>query len=303
MAENSKQIPLEDLHGLHVGVIGMGLMGRPMALNLHKAGAQVTIASRSPGPVAEMTGKGLNAASTPCELVAVADIIIIMVSDTPAVEAVLFGDNGLASADLTGKMIIDMGTTAVTASRAFAAKISALGAAYMDAPVSGGTVAAENGTLTIMAGGSTEAFVVAESLFKVLGHHITHVGDVGAGQVAKTANQVIVGLTIGALSEALALAKQAGVDPALVRQAIMGGFAHSRVLELHGQRMVEGNFTPGGKVTTQRKDMAQALDLAESLSINLPATRLNKTLYDKLVDAGDGELDHAALYRLYDQKG
>jgi 3-hydroxyisobutyrate dehydrogenase-like beta-hydroxyacid dehydrogenase len=193
-----------------------------------------------------------------------------------------------------------MGTTALQATRKFAGEVRKKGAEYIDAPVSGGVVGAEAATLAIMAGGLDIAVERAMPLFKVLGKNITHVGDVGAGQVAKAANQVIVGLTIGAVAEALTLAKRSGVDPAKVRKALQGGFAASRVLEVHGERMVKRTFEPGGKAITQRKDLSQALDLARSLGLELPATALNMKLYDRLIESGGGELDHSALVKVID---
>ena len=166
--------------------------------------------------------------------------------------------------------------------------------------MSGGEIGAKDGTLTIMAGGTREAVSRAMPFFEVMGSHVTHVGDAGAGQIAKAANQVIVGLTIGAVAEALALAKRAGADPAKVREALQGGFAASRILEVHGQRMIDGVFVPGGKAATQRKDMQQALDLAASIGLELPATALSRDLYDRLIAAGGADLDHSGLYTVID---
>ncbi|TDJ70854.1 MAG: NAD(P)-dependent oxidoreductase [Proteobacteria bacterium] len=281
-----------------IGFIGLGLMGRPISLNLHRAGAELIIYNRSRGIVDELVGVGIEAATSPKDVAERAPIIVLMVSDTPAVERVLFGDDGVAQGLQTGAIVIDMGTTAVTATRNFAQQIKAKGAHYVDAPVSGGQVGAEAATLAIMVGASEDAFARAKPIFKVLAKNITHVGEGGAGQVAKAANQIIVGLTIGAVAEALALAKRAGVDPAKVRQALAGGFAASRILEVHGLRMVDQTFDPGGKATTQRKDLAQALELAQQLGMELPATALNRDLYDRLIEIGGGELDHSALIKV-----
>lgn len=286
------------LSDITIGFIGLGLMGRPISLNLHRAGAELIIYNRSRGVVDELVGVGIEAATSPKDVAERAPIIMLMVSDTPAVERVLFGDDGVAQGLQTGAIVIDMGTTAVTATRNFAQQIKAKGAHYVDAPVSGGQVGAEAATLAIMVGASEDAFARAKPIFKVLAKNITHVGEVGAGQVAKAANQIIVGVTIGAVAEALALAKRAGVDPAKVRQALAGGFAASRILEVHGLRMVDQTFDPGGKATTQRKDLAQALELAQQLGIELPATALNRDLYDKLIEMGGGELDHSALIKV-----
>lgn len=285
-----------DLSGRTVGVIGLGLMGKPMARALARAGATLVVSSRSPGPVAELAGEGMLAATGPAAVAGQSDTVILMLSDTPAVESVAAA---LLPALRPGHLVIDMGTTAVDATRALAAKVRAAGAEWIDAPVSGGTVAAEAATLTIMAGGTEAAFARALPLFQALGRRITLVGDSGAGQIAKTANQVIVGLTIGAVAEALALAKAAGADPARVRDAIRGGFAESRILDLHGGRMVTGDFTPGGRVVTQIKDLRQAEQLAEQCDVDLPALGLTLELFEMLAEQGDGGLDHSALYRLF----
>ncbi|NQV47101.1 MAG: NAD(P)-dependent oxidoreductase [Rhodospirillaceae bacterium] len=286
------------LKGQTIGFIGLGLMGKPMCRNLIKAGADLIVWNRSPEPRDEMASAGAAIAGGPAEVAARADVVILMLADTPAVEAVLSG--GVLESVHAGTLIIDMGTTAVMATRGFAETVAAAGGAYVDAPVSGGTLGAEAGNLTIMAGGSDSDFQRAQPILKALGAHITHVGPVGTGQVAKAANQVIVGLNIGAVAEALMLAKHAGADPAKVREALEGGFAWSRIMEVHGQRMIDGTFAPGGKATTQRKDMAQALELAAELGIEMPATVLNKGLYEKLIDMGGGDLDHSALIKALD---
>ena len=284
-----------------VGFIGLGLMGRAMSLNLYRAGIRVVIHNRSQAVVDELVSQGMIAAESPRDLANQTRTIILMVSDTPAVEQVLLGENGLIDALTPDHVVVDMGTTAVTATRRLAQRVSAKGADYVDAPVSGGQIGAEAGTLTIMAGGSEAALRRVLPLFQVLGEHITHVGAVGAGQVAKAANQVIVGLTIGAVAEALTLAKRAGVDPAKVRQALVGGFAASRILEVHGERMISGRFQPGGKVATQHKDLSQALALAEELGLDMPATALNRELYARLLAMGGAELDHSALIKVLDR--
>lgn len=287
------------LAGFTIGFIGLGLMGRPMSVHLMRAGASVIISNRSRGVVDELAGFGMTPVNSPREVAERADVVILMVPDTPAVEAVLLAENGVVGGLRGGAVVVDMGTTAVAATLAFAQRVAAAGAEYVDAPVSGGQLGAEAATLTIMAGGSDEAVARVRPIFEVLGQTITHVGDVGAGQVAKAANQVIVGITIAAVAEALALGRRAGVDPERLRSALMGGFAASRVLEVHGARMAQGDYRPGGKVTTQRKDMEQALVLAADLGLELPTTALVRDLFDRLAAQGDGALDHAALYRLY----
>ena len=288
------------LSGHVVGFIGLGLMGRPMAMNLHAAGAEIVIHNRSRVVVDALAAEGLSPANSPREVAERAPVVIVMATDTPAVEQIVGGDDGIARGVVPGGLVIDMGTTAVEATREFARTIEGRGAQYVDAPVSGGEIGAKAGTLTIMAGGSQEAVARAMPCFEVMGASVTHVGDVGAGQIAKAANQVIVGLTIGAVAEALALAKRAGADPSKVREALQGGFASSRILEVHGQRMIDGAFTPGGKATTQRKDLQQALDLAASIGLALPATTLTRDLYDRLIASGGGDLDHSGLYTVID---
>ncbi|MAY68749.1 MAG: 2-hydroxy-3-oxopropionate reductase [Rhodospirillaceae bacterium] len=289
---------MTNLAGRTIGFIGLGLMGRPMARNLMQAGAKLVITNRSQGVIEELSKEGMTPAASPRAAAEAADIVICMLSDTPALEQVLMGQDGVfAAANLQGKLVVDMGTSKLLVTRMLAAKAQELGADYVDAPVSGGTLGAEAGNLTIMAGGSDAAFDRALPVLQVLGGKITHVGPTGAGQVAKAANQVIVGLNIGAVAEALSLAQAAGVDPGKVREALGGGFADSRILEVHGQRMVEGKFTPGARCPIQRKDMDQAMELADHLGIELPATALSRDLYDRVIAAGDGGLDHAGLIR------
>lgn len=284
-----------------IGIIGLGLMGKPMARNLAKAGATLVVYNRSKAAVEELAKEGMRPATSAREVAANAPVVIMMLTDTPAVDAVLHGSDGVIAGIKPAALVIDMGTTAVASTRDFAAEVRAKAADYVDAPVSGGQVAAVAGTLTIMAGGSEAGFACAKPLFEAMGRTITHVGEVGAGQVAKTANQIIVALTIGAVAEALSIAKAAGVDPAKVRQAIRGGFAESRILELHGQRMIDKTFAPGGRARVQRKDVIQALDLARQCGIEMPALAQNLTLWDRLIEAGDGDLDHSALIRVYDR--
>lgn len=293
---------MSEIEGIRIGLVGLGFMGKPMARNLATAGAVMTVHNRSRASVDELASEGMTPAASPEEVAETSDVIITMLTDTPAVEAVMTGPNGVFNGLSAGKLVIDMSTTKVPATRTFGEGAADKGADYVDAPVSGGTIGAENGTLTIMAGGSDEAFARALPVLNVLGQRITHVGPIGTGQVAKAANQVIVGLNIGAVAEALALARRAGADPAKVREALSGGFADSRILEVHGQRMIDGAFEPGAKSTIQRKDMDQALELAAQLGLEMPATSLNRDLYDKLIANGDGDLDHAALIKAIDPK-
>jgi len=289
------------LQGQKTGFIGLGLMGKPMARNLANAGADLIVHNRSSASIDELVSEGMAAGGSPSGTAQGADIIIMMLPDTPTVEKILLGENGVLVGLKPGSLVIDMGTTKVPVTRAFAKAIEDKGCDYLDAPVSGGTIGAENATLTIMAGGTDAAFKRAHPILNVLGSRITHIGSAGTGQVAKAANQVIVGLNIGAVAEALTLAKHAGADPAKVREALAGGFADSRILEVHGQRMIDDTFEPGARATVQRKDMDQALELAAELGIELPATSLSRDLYDWLIENGGADLDHAALIKAIDR--
>lgn len=291
---------MDSIKGRTIGFIGLGLMGKPMSRNLHRAGAILVIHNRSCAVVDELTGEGMSPAASPREVAERSETVILMTSDTPAVEQVLFGANGLLKGLRPGQLIIDMGSSDVTATRRFAEGVIAAGGDYLDAPVSGGQIGAEQATLAIMVGGSEAAFNRARPVFAALGRNITHVGRPGAGQVAKIANQLIVGVTIGAVAEALALAKHAGIDMAKLREALMGGFAQSRILEVHGQRMVEGRFPPGAYATTQRKDISQGQSLAASIDLALPFLDVCGEQYDRLIQQGYGKLDHSGLFKLYE---
>ncbi len=290
------------LDGWKIGFIGLGLMGKPMARNLHAAGADVSLTSRSSGPAEELAGEGMTALATPREVTKASDLVIIMVTDTSAVDKVLHGPNGVIAGLAPGKTIIDMSTTKVRETREWADEVKAAGAFYIDAPVSGGTVGAEAGNLTIMIGGASDALATAMPVFEVLGQNITHIGDVGAGQVTKTANQAIVGITLAAVAEGLTLAARAGVDPAKVRTALLGGFAESRVLDLHGGRMVEREFTPGGRASVHHKDILQALELADQVGLDLLSTRTNLELWQKMMDRGWQDLDQAGIIRAVEEE-
>lgn len=288
------------LDGWKIGFIGLGLMGKHMARNLHAAGAYVVIHNRSRAIVDELAAEGMTPATSPSGVAKRSSVILLMLTNTPAVEAVLSGIDGVLDGLSDGDIVIDMSTTKVPTTRELAAAVRAKGAEYIDAPVSGGTTGAKAGTLNIMAGGTATAIECAQPIFDVLSSKLTHVGDVGSGQISQAANQMIVGLSIGAVAEALTLAKKAGADLALVRQAIQGGFADSKILDVHGQRMIDDSFIAGAHSTTQRKDMDEAIELAQSLGLNLPATTLNRDLYDQMIEAGHGNLDHAALIKAID---
>ena len=289
---------MKSLDSMKIGFIGLGLMGKPMARNLKRAGAQVSVYNRSRQKVDELTKEGFTPLTSPAEA-AKSSVVICMVSDTAAVEEILFGDNGIINAAPADSLVIDMGTTEVGATRKFAIRLIEAGFHFVDAPVSGGEVGAIEGTLSIMVGASESDMQRVKPILDVLGKQVVHVGNVGSGQIAKAANQIIVGLTIGAVAEAFALARDGGADLDKVWQALSGGFADSRILQLHGRRMIEQNFVPGGTALTQHKDLSQALTFADSNATNLPSTELCRDLYEKLIRQGDGQMDHSALFRIY----
>lgn len=281
---------------MNIGFIGLGVMGRPMAENLIDAGHALVL-NRIKPVSQHLLDKGGKAADTPRAVAQSADIVILMLPDTPDVEAVLFGKDGVAEGLSKGKLVIDMSSISPVATKDFAARIEALGCDYLDAPVSGGEVGARSASLTIMIGGRQTAFDRARPLFEAMGKNITLVGGVGDGQTAKVANQIIVGLTIEAVSEALLFAKRAGADPAKVRSALMGGFAASRVLEVHGERMVRETFDPGFRMRLHRKDMTLAVDAARALDLALPNTAMVQQLMNAAIAGGDGDQDHSVLIR------
>jgi len=288
------------LNNQTIGFIGLGLMGRPMAKNLRAAGANLHLFTRSQDAIHDLINDGAANHLTARELALKvgANPIIIMVTDTPSIKAVLTGPDGLLAGLSKGAIVIDMGTTQVMDTKDFAALVGEKGAHYIDAPVSGGEVGAKETSLSIMMGGAEEDIARALPLMQVMGKNITHIGPVGCGQITKTANQMIVALTIGAVAEALVLAQSAGADPAKVREALIGGFASSRILELHGKRMVDESFTPGARSTVQLKDVNQALALADDLNIKLPGLEANKALWVKMIEFGWGDLDHSALIKI-----
>jgi len=282
--------------GLNIGFIGLGIMGSPMAQNLQKAGHQLFIYSRS--KVAdELVQGGATVCVSSAEVAKRGDIIITMLPDTPQVDEVLFGDKGVAAGLSAGKVVVDMSSIAPLATKAFAKKINALGCDYLDAPVSGGEVGAKAASLTIMVGGPQAAFDRVNPLFEVMGKNITLVGGNGDGQTTKVANQIIVALNIEAVSEALLFASKAGADPAKVRQALMGGFAASRILEVHGERMVKRTFNPGFRIELHQKDLNLALKGAKAMGVSLPNTAATQELFNTCAAHGMGGLDHSALCR------
>lgn len=287
-----------NLAGRVIAIVGLGLMGAPMAKQLQAHGATLRVWNRSAEKAEALAGEidGVTVCTILREAATGAAATIVMVTDANAVEAVVFDpQSGIERGLAQDGLLIDMGTTSVLRTRDFADRLRASGGEWLDAPVSGGTVAAEAGTLTIMAGGSDTAFFRAKPLFEAMGGRITHVGAIGAGQIAKSANQMIVGLTIGAVAEAFALARHTGVEPAKIREALFGGFAHSRILELHGERMVDRDYAPRAKCSIQRKDVSEAVQLAESVGLELPGLRANLDLWNHMVDNGMADLDHSAL--------
>jgi 2-hydroxy-3-oxopropionate reductase len=279
-----------------LGFIGLGIMGSPMAGHLIAAGHTVYLNTRSKVPAALLEAGGKACVSAQ-EVAQKADIIFLMLPDTPDVEAVLFGDNGVASGLRAGKTVVDMSSISPVDTKAFAARINALGCAYMDAPVSGGEVGAKAASLTIMVGAAEDTFNTVLPLLQLMGKNITLVGGNGDGQTCKVANQIIVALNIAAVGEALLFASKAGADPAKVRQALMGGFAASRILEVHGERMVKRTFNPGFRIGLHQKDLGLALNGAKALGLSLPQTAGAAQLMQVCSAHGLGNLDHSALVR------
>jgi len=281
---------------LKLGFIGLGIMGAPMAGHLVKAGHTLFVNTRSQVP-ADLLAAGATNCSSAQDVAKRADIIFLMLPDTPDVEKVLFSEDGVASGLSKGKTVVDCSSIDPIATKGFAAKIRALGCNYLDAPVSGGEVGAKAASLTIMVGAEQAAFDHIKPLFELMGKNITLVGGVGDGQICKVANQIIVALNIAAVSEALVFASKAGADPARVRQALMGGFAASRILEVHGERMIKRTFAPGFRIALHQKDLNLALQGARSLGVALPQTANAAQLMQTCSALGYGQLDHSALVK------
>ncbi|MFA5072611.1 MAG: 2-hydroxy-3-oxopropionate reductase [Nitrospirota bacterium] len=279
----------------NLGFIGLGIMGKPMAGHLIKAGHTVHLYNRSATSIHELASQG-GIPCTSCHEVAMkSDIIFTIVPDTPDVEKVIFGDQGLIHGLKSGSMIIDMSTISPVATKEFAKRLLEKQVEMLDAPVSGGQIGAEQATLSIMVGGSTKSFDRAKPFFELMGKNIVHIGENGAGQICKLANQIVVAVTIEAVSEALVFASKAGVDPAKVREALLGGFAGSKILDLHGKRMIERTFAPGFKVSLQLKDLNLVLHTARSMGMSLPGTALAQELYNAVSGQGNASLDNSAL--------
>ena len=288
--------------GLRIGFIGLGIMGTPMAINLINGGHTLFVSTRSQVPQALLQA-GATACASPADVAHQADIIFTMVPDTPDVDKVLFGAQGVAtglSSNGKGKVVVDMSSIDPIATKAFAAKINALGADYLDAPVSGGEVGAKAASLTIMVGGDPAVFDRVKPLFELMGKNITLIGGNGDGQTCKVANQIIVALNIAAVSEALVFASKAGADPAKIRQALMGGFAASRILEVHGERMVKRTFNPGFRIALHQKDLNLALQGAKAMNVALPQTAGVAQQMQVCAALGHAQADHSALVKAWE---
>ena len=282
---------------MKIGFIGLGTMGRPMAGHLQAGQHKLFLHDITPLPQELIDGGGV-ACKSGREVAQQSDVVIIMVPDTPHVEAVLFGADGVAAGISKGKIVVDMSSISPLATKEFAKKIGALGADYLDAPVSGGEVGAKAASLTIMVGGPQRAFDTMKPVFDKMGKNVTLVGANGDGQTTKVANQIIVALTIQAVGEALLFASRAGADPALVRQALMGGFASSRILEVHGERMIKRNFAPGFRIELHQKDLNLALEGARSLGLSLPNTATTQELFNAATPLGGKGWDHSGLVQV-----
>jgi 2-hydroxy-3-oxopropionate reductase len=281
-----------------VGFIGLGIMGRPMALNLKHAGYDLAVYARRAESMAPLAAAGASTWASPAQLARHADVIFTMVSDTADVEQVILGPGGVLEGAAPGCVVVDMSSISASASRVIAQRLGARGLAMLDAPVSGGEIGAIEGTLSIMVGGEAEVFARVRPLLAVLERNIVHVGGSGAGQVCKSCNQIVVGATIAGVAEAILLARAAGVDPARVREALLGGFAGSRILEVHGQRMIDGHSDPGFKARLHQKDMRIVGEVAHDLGLGLPGAAACAQYLNALVGRGLGELDSAAIYKV-----
>ena len=283
-----------------IGFIGLGIMGKPMAGNLIKGGHTLFLHSRS-GVPPELVQESGRACASPREVAQNADIIITMLPDTPDVESVLFSENGVVQGLSTGKTVVDMSSISPIETIRFAASVNQLGCDYVDAPVSGGEVGATNATLTIMAGATEIVFERLRPIFELMGKSVTLIGGNGAGQTCKIANQIIVALTIEAVGEALLFASKAGADPVKVRQALLGGFASSRVLEVHGERMLKRAFDPGFRIELHQKDLSLALSGAQALGISLPNTAATQELLNACIACGGAKWDSSAMVRVLEK--
>lgn len=287
---------------MRIGFIGLGIMGRPMALNLLKGGHEVAVWARREASMVPLVDAGARAVGSAADLAGESEVVISMVADGPDVREVLLGDRGLAAGRVPpGLVAADMSTIAPSAARQIAEDLAARGIDFLDAPVSGGEVGAVAGSLSIMVGGREHAFAKALPALACMGKNIVHVGDSGAGQVAKAANQIVTGMGVLAVAEAFALASKSGVDPARVREALLGGFAYSRILENHGQRMLDRNFKPGFKSWMHQKDLNIVLQSAHEMGISLPGAAATAQMFNAMVGSGLGEEDSIAVLKLLER--
>ncbi|NTV09799.1 MAG: 2-hydroxy-3-oxopropionate reductase [Zoogloea sp.] len=286
---------------MNVGFIGLGIMGRPMALNLLKAGHTVHVWARRAESMQPLLAAGALGATSPADVAGKADVVISMVSDAPDVEQVALGAGGVVEAARPGLVFVDMSTIAPAAAKSIAARLAERGVAMLDAPVSGGEVGAINATLTIMVGGDEAAFDKVKPALEAMGRTVSLIGTSGAGQVAKACNQILTGIGVAAVAEAFNFAAKSGVDPARVREALLGGFAYSRILENHGQRMLDRNFKPGFKAWMHQKDMNIVMQEAHRLGLMLPGSAATAQLFNAMVGSGQGEEDSIAVLKLLER--
>jgi 2-hydroxy-3-oxopropionate reductase len=283
---------------MKVGYIGLGLMGRPCAMHLHNAGHQLAVYARREASTAPFGEIGATICATPAEVAACSDVIFTNVSDTPDVEQLILGKDGIIEGIKPDAVVVDMSTISPVVTRDIAQKLKEKGAHMLDAPVSGGSAGAESGTLSIMIGGEAAIVQRIMPLFEVMGSNIVHIGDNGAGQVTKACNQIVITQTIAGVAEAYCLADAMNVDKAKVRQALLGGFANSKILEMHGQRMLDDNYDPGFKAVLHKKDMNMVLQAASALGVALPGSGVATQWLNALVGDGSGELDSSAIYKV-----
>jgi 2-hydroxy-3-oxopropionate reductase len=286
-----------------VGFVGLGIMGRPMASNLKRAGHELFVHARRVESMEPLVAAGAIACASPAEVARQADVVFTMVSDTPDVEQVILGEDGVLDGVCAGSVVVDMSTISPGATRGMAARLREQGAEMLDAPVSGGETGAIEGVLSIMVGGSDAAFQRVLPLFQVMGRNIVHVGENGAGQVCKACNQIAISQTMAGVAEAILMARASGVDPVKVRTALLGGSANSKVLEIHGKRMIDADYAPGFKAALHRKDLRIVLEAAYELGIALPGTALVSQYLNALVGSGLGDLDSSALLRVLEDVG
>jgi 2-hydroxy-3-oxopropionate reductase len=286
---------------MNVGFIGLGVMGKPMALNLIRGGYPLWVYGRRSESMAPLTAAGAKACASPEEVARCADVVLIMVSDTKDVEQVILGPRGIIAGARPGSIVADMSTFSPAAARTLADQLTARGIEMLDAPVSGGETEAVNGTLTLMVGGKPEAFARVRPLFECLGKRVLHIGGHGMGQAAKACNQIVASMTIEGVAEAFAFARKNGIDPGRVREALLGGFAGSKILEVHGKRMVDGDFRPGFKVCQRQKDLRIILEEAHKMGLALPGLALVAQHVNALKGSGEGELDSSALVKVIER--